>query len=230
MERIRNLPNFFCDMAIRRSRFQIKSGRPMWSPITKEILVRVRWVDGQEDYKTLRLGQRRAKKPHWEIGKQGLKSRGEFGGLLALVRHMDFRWLGVANLGNRSVYLFNVSVDKSVGHLIRRDNSPGGRVAWRGIICIDSESNHTLAIALEAVNIPLSFGISKDLLSVVFSEVLLDDRTFLLPSASESIADATAGPTFRQSSRYRNYQKFDVESELQFENIESTVTYPRRSK
>ncbi len=205
----------------------------MWSPITKEILVRVRWVDWQEEYKTLRLGSRRAKKPHWEIGKHGLKARGEFGGLLSLVRYMDFRWLGVANLGNRSVYLFNVSLEESVGLNIWRDNHTGGSVASEGIICIHPESNDTLAIALRARNIPSSFGIDRNLLSVVFSKVLIDDRTFLLPRASEAIAEYTGAPTYRQSSRYRNYQKFDVESELQFERIESvksTVSYARQTK
>ena len=34
----------------------------MWKPIFKEILVRVRYLDPREDYKTLRIGSRRAKK------------------------------------------------------------------------------------------------------------------------------------------------------------------------
>lgn len=234
MERTRSLPNFFCDMAIRRSLLQIKSGRPMWRPIIKEILVRVRFVDWREDYKTLRIGSRRAKKHFFEIGNKGLRSGGEFGGLLSTVRQMEFRWFGAASLDNKPVYVFSVSVDKVVGSRIQRNDRPrgvpfqGGRVAWQGIICIDAESNHALAIALEAVNIPRSFGVDRALQSVVFSDVHLDGREFLLPIASESIADNRDSQTMRQSSRYRNYRKFDADSELQFERIESvksTITY-----
>lgn len=227
-ERIRDLPNFFCDMTVQRSRFQIKSGRAMWKPITKEILVRLRFLGWREDYKTLRIGRRRSKKPFFSIGKGSLRAGGEFGVLLGLVRHMEFQWVGRAKLGDKSVYVFSVALVKSFGAKIERGDRPGGKVGWRGIICIEEESNHTLAIAMEAVDIPLSYGIEMALQGVVFSEFPIGEVTFLLPISSESTAHNTGGYRLRQSARYRNYKRFDVESNLQFEKIESKVTYTRQ--
>ena len=236
-ERTRNLPNFFCDMTVRRSRLQIRSGKPVWKPVIKEILVRVRYVDGLEDYKTLRIGRRSARTSFSKTGKTGVRTMGEFGGLLGSVRYMKFRWLERANLGKRSVYVFNVWIEQAFGASIKREDRPGGKVAWKGIICIDDRSNDTLAIALEAVNIPPSYGIQSASQSVVFSEFSLFDGTFslydkafLVPSASESMAKNINGPTFRQSARYLNYKKFDAESQVLFESIKSKVTYSRRSK
>lgn len=229
-ERIRDLPNFFCDMTVKRSRLQIKSGRQVWKPITKEILVRLRFLGWREDYKTLRIGRRRAKKPFFSIGKGSLRSGGEFGVLLGLVRHMEFQWVGRAKLGDKSVYVFSVALVKSFGAKIERGDRPGGRVGWRGVICIEEESNHTLAIAMEAVDIPFSYGIEMASQSVVFSEFPIHEITFLLPISSESIAYNSGGYRLRQSARYQNYKRFDVESNLQFEKIESKISYTRQIK
>ena len=229
-ERTRDLPNFFCDMTVQRTRLQVKSRREMWEPITEEILVRLRFVGWREDYKTLRIGRRRSGEPFQSIGKASLRTLGEFGGLLNLVKDMEFRWLGRARLGTKSVYVFNVAVPEIFGPWIRRGDRPGGLVAERGLICIEEESNHTLAIALEAVDIPLSYGIEMASRSVVFSETPIDGKTFLLPISSESIAHNAGEFKLRQSSRYGNYKKFDAESDLLFESIESKVTYTGQTK
>lgn len=230
-ERIRDLPNFFCDMTVQRSRLQIKSRREMWKPITKKILVRLRFRDRREDYKTLRVGQHRSKKSFSEIGKGSLKSHGEFGGLLGTVRHMDFQWLGRAKFDNKLVNVFDVTVRKNLGAFsIKRDSFPGGRVAGRGIICIEVGTNHTLAIVLEAADIPPSYGIESTSMSVIFSRTPMGESIFLLPVSSESIQGHSGGHTLRQSARYRNYKKFSVESSLQFERIESKVSYTRQNR
>ena len=225
-ERTRDLPNFFCDMSVQRSDLRIKSGRAMWKPITKEILVRVRFVGWREDYKTLRIGQRRSKKPFTKIGKGRLSASGQFGGFLMFVNHMKFRWLGRARLGGRSVYVFDVTVPKNVNTSpIQRNGRPSAKVGYRGIICIEEESSHSLAIALEAVNIPSYTGIEMVSMSVVYSETPIGEKSFLLPISAESLARVSGDPMKRQSTRYRNYKRFDVESNLQFEKIESKVTY-----
>ncbi|MCY4596798.1 MAG: hypothetical protein OXC19_18615 [Bryobacterales bacterium] len=143
---------------------------------------------------------------------------------------MEFQWHGRAILGGNPVHVFDVSLQEKTMHLKRADRHDGGYVASKGIVCIDEASGHTLAIAMEAINIPWSYGINRALQSVVFSEVTLDNRTFLLPIASESIVVNIGAPTFRQSSQYQNCQKFDAESELKFESIELTVSYPRHSE
>lgn len=230
-ERVRNLPNFFCDMTVQRSRLQIKSRREVWKPTTKEILVRLRFRDWREDYKTLRVGRQRSKKSFSKIGKGSLRSYGEFGGLLGAIQHMGFQWLGRARFDNKSVYLFEVTVGRDVGVLsISRDSFPGGKVAGRGIICLEEGTNHALAIVLEAADIPSSYGIEASSQSVIFSETRIGDSIFLLPVSSESIRRNSGGYTLRQSARYRNYKKFSVESSLQFERIESRVSYTRQNR
>lgn len=230
-ERIRDLPNFFCDMTVQRSRLQIKSRREKWKPITKEILVRLRFIDRREDYKTLRVGRQRSGESFSKIGKASLRSHGEFGGLLGAVPHMEFKWLGRARFDNKSVYVFDVTLGRNLGALsIKRDNFPGGKVGGRGIICIEECTNHTLGIVLEAADIPLSYGIESSSQSVIFSETLIGESIFLLPVASESIFRNSGEYALRQSARYRDYKKFSVESSLQFERVESKVSYTRENR
>ena len=73
----------------------------------------------------------------------------------------------------------------------------------------------------------MELGILKTYISVFYGDVRIGGETHLLPLASESLAITPDTRMYRQSSKYRNYRKFETESELLFENVESTVSYCR---
>ena len=228
-KRLQNFPNFLCEMVVQRLRSRTKAARLRWSQTMGEILAQVRFANGSEEYRMVSIGGKRTKKS-FDAGKGRLSAKGEFVVLLGTVFHtsVQFRWHGSATANGRPVHVFKVIVSRRIGAPISRGRGyPKGRVDWEGFVYIDRDSEHTLAIVLEAVNIPWSYGILRTYTSVFYGDVQIGGETHLLPVASEALAINPDTPMYRQSSKYRNYRKFEVESELLFENVESTVSYPR---
>ena len=94
---------------------------------------------------------------------------------------------------------------------------------------MDKDLEHVLAIALRTVNTPWSYGVLKNHPSVFYGDVEIDQKPHLLPVAYESIAILPSNrPRILQSSRYRNYRKFEAESDVRFEHVESKVSFPGR--
>ena len=110
--------------------------------------------------------------------------------------------------------------------MVRRSGFPGGDVAAEGIVLIDEISHHTLGIILRAIEIPSHYEIEEFMQSVFFGHVNIEGKIHLLPLASESIMGFPDVPVLRQSSRYRNYRKFHVESDLRFERAGSVTNSP----
>ena len=226
LDRERNLPNFFCDMTVSREKL-IRSNRKFrWKKTASSILVRARYVDGIEDYQTLKIGRRRSSKNFFHIGK-GLRAGGEFGGLLSGLKHMTFQWSGRHVMGLNYVQLFVAELPKAFGSTIQRQGFAGGKVGWRGVVCAEESSNEVLAVVLNGVDIPWSFGIHNSTLSVIYSIVDLDGSLYYLPKKSIAISDLIGDSVYRQVSEYNNYRKFHAESDLFFEDVKSNVSYPK---
>lgn len=232
-ERLRNYPDFLCEMVVGRFRSRVKPGRLRWSRSMGEIVTQVRVASGREEYRMLSIGGKRTKKSFFDLGdgKGRLATKGEFGTLLkvAFQPAVRFRWHGFVNANGKLAHKFRVTVPKGVGPQVHSGDRPGGPVEWDGFVYVDKDSEQVLAIVLRAVNIPWSYGVLKSYVSVFYGDVEIDRKPHLLPVASESIAILPDDqPIVRQSSRYRNYRKFEVESDLRFENVESKVSYSRR--
>ena len=227
--RLRNFPNFLCEMVVQRLHSRVKARRLRWSRTMGEILAQVRFADGSEEYRMVSIGGKHTKKS-FAAGEGRLAAKGEFVSLLGNVFDMSvkFRWHGFATANGNLCHVFRVAVPRRVGaHVQLGPEHPGGRVAWEGFVYIDRDSEHTLAIVLEAVNIPRSYGFLKNYVSVFYGDVKIGGETHLLPLASEALAISRGRHMYRQSSKYRNYRKFETESELLFENVESKVSFPR---
>ena len=245
-ERLRTFPNFLCEMPVQRLRSRIRSGvvvqvptpansgRVRWLRTMGEILAEVRFADGIEEYRVVSIGGKRTNESFHAgkgTGKGVLISENEFVGLLGVIADpaVQFRLHRSAAANGNPVHVFRVTVPKSIGHWVRREGYPGGRVDWEGFVYVHRDSEHVLAIVLESVDIPRSYGIVKSCMSVFYGSAEIDGEPYLLPVASESLSvNPGSLPAVRQSSRYRNYRKFEAESELQFEDVDSKLTFPRR--
>ena len=228
LERIRGFPNFLCDMVVQRSNSGVKNKRLKWKKSMAEMLVRVRHVNGSDDYEVVSIGGTPSKELFHEVGKgNALRSRGEFGGLLALVGTMEFKWFERAVIDEQPVHILSVTLSRDAGFRIQRDGYPGGRAASEGFVYIDEISQQTLGIILRSVNIPIDYGIEEFIQGVFFGNVEIDGKKYLMPLASESIMSFRDPPIIRQSSRYRNYRKFHVESDLRFEPVGSNTHLQR---
>ena len=232
-DRLRNLPNFLCEVTARRLRSRIRSGRVGWFRAMGDILAEARFADGIEQYRVVRVGGKRTERSFHDAGKREgiLVSGNEFAGLLRVIfdGSVQFHLDGAATANGRPSHVFRVSVPRSSGFRVQRGGYPGGVVAWQGFVYVDRDSEHVRAIVLESVGIPRSYGILKAYLSVFYGGVRIDGEPHLLPVASESVAFHPGTlPAYRQSSRYRNYRKFEADSELQFEYVESKLSFPRQ--
>ena len=247
LERIANFPNFLaqakCDMVVQRYNSDVMNKRPDWYKAMAEMLVRARHVNGSDSYETVNIDGTASKDGHFlcdmvvqrynsdvmnklfhEAGKgHALRSRGEFGALLATVRNMEFKWFGRAVIDGQPVHILSVALSRNAGSRIQRDGFPGGRVAQDGFVYIDEISQQTLGIFLRSVKIPIEYGIEEFIQGVFFGKVEIDGKKYLMPLASESIMSFRGPPIIRQSSRYRNYRKFHVESDLRFEPVGSNT-------
>ena len=210
-----------------------------------KILAEVRVAGEVQQYKVVSIGGKRTNKLFGAEKGPNLNVYDEFAGLLrnTFDTSVRFHLYGVATANRKLSHVFKVTVPKGIGHLIHfggkmidpngvgpriQIGGSGGPVAWDGFVYIDRESEHALAICLRAVNIPRSYGVRQVHLSVFYGNVKIDGKYYLLPVASEALSVMPGAiPIYRQSSRYRNYRKFEAESNVQFEHVESNVSFPR---
>ena len=217
--RVKDSPNFYCDMAVERLKGNVRDGQQVWQKMMPEILVRVRYVDRRDSYLTISVGGKSSDEPFDEVGTGGLRSRDEFGGMLAGIQNLEFKWFGLAVLDGRPVYIFTTKSLTDDAMIIKAHGYSGGPVATEGYIFIDRNSLETLGIVRRGVEIPDSYGFDEIMQSVFYGHVNIDGTSYLLPLASESISNLQDPlfPVYRQSSRYINYRKFHVESGVRFE-------------
>ena len=139
--------------------------------------------------------------PFNEVGTVGFRLRCEFGGMLAGIQNLEFKWFGLAVLDGRPVYIFVARSLSDDAMVIKAHGHSGGSVATEGFIFIERKSQETLGIVRRGVEIPDSYAFDEILQSVFYGRVDIDKPSYLLPRASESIADLhdPAYPLYRQS-------------------------------
>ena len=159
--RVKDFPNFYCDMVVKRLKGKVRDNGQLWQVMMPEILVRVRYVDRRDSYATISVGGKPSDEPFNEVGTGGLRSRGEFGGMLAGIQNMEFKWFGLAVLDGIPVYIFATRSLSDNAMVIKAHGHPGGPVATEGFIFIDRKSQETLGIVQRGVEIPDSYGFDE---------------------------------------------------------------------
>ena len=225
--RTRTLPDFLCEVVVRRLAGDVEKERIRWREAVPEMLVGVRYVNGSDDYTVISVEGETRHQLSFKSN-HGLTARGEFGGVLNTLtsRSIKSKWVESARLGQNLVDIFSVEFPTGTGLIIERGGYPGGPVSTQGFVLIEKTTLQPLGIILRAVKIPDSYGIDDSFQSVFFGRVTIDGEQYLMPLASEAITYNHQAEVMRQSSRYQNYRKFDVESGIRFDQVGSSTQLP----
>ncbi|MCW5963689.1 MAG: hypothetical protein KIT83_06605 [Bryobacterales bacterium] len=210
------LPNF----TVRQftTRYSSVSRPPDWRAmdvVTTDVI----YQDGSEQYRNTMINGR-ASKHSPELS--GSWSTGEFAttlsDILSAQTMADFSRRGEDTLSGRATVIFSFNVEQPRSHWTIHANEKSYRPAYKGAIWIDKASKRVMRIEKQALAMPADFPFDKAELVLEYDFVRLSNRLFLLPVHSENLicARGTVNCT-RNVIDFRNYQKFEAESEIRFE-------------
>ena len=217
------LPSFICDQFV--SRYESKTLKPEWK-LKDRVQLELAYTKGKEEYRNIRLNGKPLKKGSPE--ESGSWSTGEFGTTLASVfastRPGDFRLRGDSSAAGlqAKVYDFSVPRDRSqwtirYGYAVKP--------AHEGSLWIDPESARVLRIEMSSRRLPANYEIDKVEMTVDYGWVDIAGTRYLLPVRSENLACYRGTFTCtRNEIEFRNYRKFQVESQVL--QVESEITFP----
>jgi len=160
-----------------------------------------------QDYKTLR----------------GATSTGEFGSMLQDIfeyrTQARFEWDHWGTLRSRLTMVFAYHVDQAhsqwhIDYDRRLDIVP----AYHGLIYVDNETREILRVTLEAEGIPADFPVRIASTTLDYNYQDISGHTFLLPYTSRVLM-AAEGYLTRNDDEFRLYRKYQVESELKFDDV-----------
>jgi len=214
-----DLPNYLVEQVTTRSASMNIPGQ--WR-IIDTVTADVACVNGQEQYKNIRINGQPATQP---IEKSGTWTTGEFvvtlQDILAPETHADFTPQGQENLAGRQAFRFDYTVDQSNSHWIL--NAPDGRTyrpAYKGRLWIDKDTRRVLRIEQKTSSIPSGFPLDRAECVIEYGFVRIDTTEYLLPVSSENTGCLRGGGSCsRNVIAFRNYRKFTAESNIKFDKF-----------
>jgi VWFA-related protein len=210
------LPNFMCVEVTHRS--IDPSGHDHWRhrDTLTELL---RYRDNREQRTTLEVNGVRATTPRGDL--KGTISHGEFGGLLDAIFapdvHAAFHWKSVANIGPRTVQVFDYSVPR--GHStfsITDDKEHSITVPFHGLVYIDSSTHGVRRLTMVADGIPHDFGTHSASFSVDYDYIAIGDHDYLLPIAGTLGVTRGRHLAVDNEIEFVDYRRYGAESTVQF--------------
>ncbi len=217
------LPNFICDQFTLR--YESKTLKPEWK-LKDRVQVDLIYTGGKEDYRNIRINGKAIKKGSPEDS--GTWSSGEFGTILADVFASNtaaaFRLRGESSSAGLGAKVYNYAVQQPNSHwTVRYGRSI--KPAYKGAVWIDPESARVLRIEMNSKQLPTDYEIDTVEATVDYGWVTISGQKYLLPVKSENLACFRG--TFncsRNEIEFRNYRKFQVESQVL--QVESDITFP----
>jgi len=213
------IPNFMVEQAT--TRYWSNSIPARWNAVDV-VTAEVVSVNGQEDYRNIRLNGRPSSQP---IEKTGAWSTGEFVSTLqdilspytaaTFVRRAD------ETVADRAVYVYDFSVKKpnSHWHIIAQDGR-SETPAYTGSIWIEKEHYRVLHIEQRTGPLPPSFPYDKAESTLDYDWVRIEGRNYLLPVRSENLSCSRGTTTCtRNEIAFRNYRKFTADSNIIYNKV-----------
>jgi hypothetical protein len=176
------------------------------------------YVGGKEDYRNIRVNDTPVNNPE----RSGTWSTGEFGTTLEDVMSPTtdaaFKRRGEDKMVGRTAVVYDYTVAQAHSHWTMV--SPDGRrynPAYEGAVWIDKESRRVLRIEQRTSAFTRDFTISRAECKLQYAWAKIDQKSYLLPSASENIACMSgSGACTRNVLEFKNYRKFTAESNITF--------------
>ncbi len=209
------------DFSVRQftTRYSSVTSPPDWRAmdvVTVDVVV----ADGTEDYRNTMINGR-ASKHSPELS--GSWSTGEFAttlqDVLSAQTMADFRRRGEDTIAGRSTVVFDFSVEQPRSHWTIHANELQHRPAYKGTIWIDKVTKRVMRIEKQAQAMPADFPFDKAEMVLEYDFVRISNRPFLLPVHSENLVCVRSSVNCtRNVIDFRNYQKFDAESEIKYDS------------
>lgn len=211
------LPNFLVRQFT--TRYSSVTRPPDWRALDV-VTVDVVYLDGSEEYRNTTINGRPSKH-NPELS--GAWSTGEFATTLADVLSAQtmaaFTRRGEDTISGRSMVVFDFQVEQPRSNWTIHANEQQYQPAYKGSLWIDKASKRVMRIEKQAQNIPGDFPYDKAELTLEYDFVRLNNRLYLLPVHSENLicVRGTVNCT-RNITDFRNYQKFEAESEIRYDS------------
>jgi hypothetical protein len=217
------LPSFICDQFVRR--YESRTLKPEWK-LKDRVQLELAYTKGKEEYRNIRINGKLLKKGSPEDS--GSWSMGDFGTTLMSIftsaRPEDFRLRGDSEAAGIRAKVFDFSVPKERSQWTIRYGY-AVKPAHEGALWIDPESARVLRIEMSSRRLPANYDIDKVEMTVDYGWVDIAGTQYLLPVRSENLACFRGTFTCtRNEIEFRNYRKFEVESQVL--QVESEVTFP----
>ena len=176
------------------------------------------YVGGKEDYRNVRVNGNPVSNPE----RTGTWSTGEFGttleDVMSPITDAAFKRRGEEKMVGRTAVVYDYTVAQVHSHWTMV--SPDGRTykpAYEGAVWIDKESRRVLRIEQRTTAFPRDFTLSRAECKLQYAWVKIDQKSYLLPSASEDIGCMSgSGACTRNALEFKNYRKFTAESNITF--------------
>ena len=213
-----SLPNFL--VLQHTLRYMSATNPPDWNALDT-VSADVVCVNGQEEYRNIKINGRPTKAP---AEKTGAWSTGEFvttqQDILSPMTAAQFTKRGTDRIGGRTVLVYNFSVKQPFSHWQVHASDEGKiyRPGYKGTMWIDQETNRVMRIEQQSLSFPGDFPFDKAEIILEYDFVRIDNKMFLLPVHSENmICQRGSNNCSRNEINFRNYRKFGADSKIDFE-------------
>jgi len=188
-----------------------------WQEID-EVTADLAYVGGKEDYRNIRINGNPVSNPE----RSGTWSTGEFGttleDLMSPITDATFKRRGEEKMVGRTAVVYDYTVAQVHSHWTMV--SPDGRQykpAYEGAVWIDKESRRVLRLEQRTTAFPRDFTLSRAECKLQYAWVRIEQKSYLLPSASENIGCMSgSGACTRNVLEFKNYRKFTADSNITF--------------
>jgi hypothetical protein len=231
LEYTQRLPDFLCLQITRR--YIDPSGLEMDWLKYDEVKSRVSYVEGHENYELVSVNNQVTERSFEDLG--GATSTGEFGSLLRELYEEKtaavFSWARHSLLRGRPVYVFAFQVPRSrsqwrLTYTTGRE-APSDQIvtAYGGLVYIDKETERTLRIKMDAVDVPATFPIQQASTRLDYDYIAISNKPHLLPLKAE-VRMRAGRELNRNDVEFRLYRKFSADATISFDEIEGLDDLP----
>jgi hypothetical protein len=213
-----SLPSFAAKQ--NTTRYIQENSRAQWRAldiVTADLVYR----NGSEEYTNIKLNNKASNKPLEEI--DGLHSTGEFGSILGDLfdreSGSDFARPTQVDLRGRRAWKYRFEVPRERSDFRITTPSQHYYAAHGGSLWLDFETSRVLRLEMQARGLPKAFPFDTVEMTIDYEFIRLDGaKQFLLPTQSEALYCIRGTSVCRKNSTsFRNYVKFNAESDIVFE-------------
>ncbi|MGA2739750.1 MAG: hypothetical protein ABSG65_20200 [Bryobacteraceae bacterium] len=211
------LPNFRCTQETHRFTAPLKSPNQLKEADSfKDDLV---YEDGRERYRRIEING--VKPENAQVVNTGVHSRNEFGSMLRGLFDPDaaasYKWAGRAMAMGVLCQVFEVEVSTPKSNFMLNYGGRRARAGYTGRVFIDEDTGMVRRLTIQGAGLPKDFGLQSPALSLDYGMVKIGQDDYLLPLRS-MLQLRHAKAFVRNETVFRNYRKFDAESQIKFQN------------